>query len=106
MNDGFLSLLGMVRRSGRLSTGHDAVISAVTRNKSKLCVLSAEASERLQREIRHACCYDNKNIPVMLTHYTTAELSVAIGIKAAVVSVDDEGFAKALAKKYTDRQCD
>ncbi len=106
MNDAILSLLGMVRRSGRLSTGHDAVISAITKNKSKLCLLSREASQRLQNEIKHACGYDNKNIPVIFSRYTTMELSEAIGIKAAVVSVDDEGFAKAIMKKYTDSQCD
>ncbi len=100
MNDKFLSLLGMARRSGRLSLGHDAVIGSVVRNKAKLCVLSYEASERLQREINHACTFENKNIPVILTNYTLVELSAAVGSKAAVLSVDDEGFAKALMEKY------
>ena len=61
MNDKFLSLLGMARRCGKISLGHDAVISSVVKNKAKLVILSSEASERLQREIRHACTYDGKN---------------------------------------------
>lgn len=101
MNDKFLSLLGMARRSGRVSLGHDAVIGSVVRNKAKLCVMSSESSERLQKEIQHACSYENKNIPVIITHYTLLELSSAVGSKAAVISVDDEGFAKALISKYT-----
>ncbi len=100
MNDKFLSLLGMARRSGKLSTGHDAVISSVVKNKAKLVILSSEGSDRLKREITHACSYGGKNIPVLFTEYTTGELSKAIGIKAAVISVDDEGFAKATTDKH------
>lgn len=101
MNDKFLSLLGMARRSGRVSLGHDAVINSIVRSRAKLCVMSKEASERLQREIKHACTYENKNIPVIVTDYSLMELSSAVGSKAAVISVDDEGFAKALISKYT-----
>ena len=98
MNDKFLSLLGMARRAGRVSLGHDAVIGSIVRNKAKLCVMSKEASERLQKEIRHACTYENKDIPIIITEYTLLELSSAVGSKAAVISVDDEGFANALMK--------
>lgn len=101
MNDKFLSLLGMARRSGRVSLGHDAVINSIVRSRAKLCVMSKEASERLQKEIKHACTYENKNIPVIVTDYSLMELSSAVGSKAAVISVDDEGFAKALISKYT-----
>lgn len=102
MNDKFLSLLGMARRCGRLNPGHDAVISSVTKNKAKLCILSCDASQRLVNEITHACNYENKNIPVIVTRYTMMDLSKAIGTKAAVISIDDEGFAKALREKYTE----
>ncbi len=100
MNDKFLSLLGIARRSGRVSLGHDAVINSIVRSRAKLCVMSKEASERLQKEIKHACTYENKNIPVIVTDYSLMELSSAVGSKAAVISVDDEGFAKALTAKY------
>ena len=101
MNDKFLSLLGMARRSGRVSLGHDAVINSIVRSRARLCVMSKEASERLQKEIKHACTYENKNIPVIVTDYSLMELSSAVGSKAAVISVDDEGFAKALIAKLS-----
>ena len=104
MNDKFLSLLGMARRSGKLSLGHDAVINSVVKNKAKLCVLSAEGSERLKKEMNHACNYGGKSIPLLVTDYKIAELSAAIGSKAAVITVDDEGFASALQERYTDRK--
>lgn len=101
MNDKFLSLLGMARKSGRVALGHDAVIGSVVRNKAKLCVVAIDASDRLKNEITHACSYENKNIPIILSKYTIKELSLAVGSKVAVLSTEDEGFAKALKGKYT-----
>ena len=104
MNDRFLSLLGMARRSGSLSLGHDAAVSSVVKSRAKLCVLSFEGSDRLKKEMNHACTYGGKNIPLLITDYTITELSAAIGSKAAVITVDDDGFAKALQERYTDRK--
>lgn len=100
MNDKFLSLLGMARRSGNLCLGHDAAVSSVVKNKARLCIVSAQGSERLKREMAHACSFEGKNIPVIIADYTIQELSQAIGSKAAVVTVTDENFASALMKKY------
>ena len=102
MNDKFLSLLGMARRSGKMSLGHDAAINAIVKNKAKLCVLSCDGSERLKREMHHACTFQDKNIPLLITDYTLTELSAAIGSKAAVLTVDDEGFGKALTERYNE----
>ena len=102
MNDKFLNLLGMARRSGKLSLGHDAAISAIVKNKAKLCIISSEGSDRLKKEMVHACNFENKNIPVLMTKYETLTLSKAIGSKAAVMTVDDEGFAKALNERYNE----
>lgn len=102
MNDKFLSLLGMARKSGRLCLGHDAAVSSVVKNQAKLCVISAEGSERLKREMTHACAYEEKNIPLLIVEYTVPQLSSAIGSKAAVLTVTDEGFARALEKRYDE----
>ncbi len=102
MNDKFLSLLGMARRSGKLSLGHDAAINAIVKNRARLCVMSCDGSERLKREFDHACTFENKNIPLLITDYSLKELSMAIGSKAAVITVDDDGFAKALTERYNE----
>ena len=96
MNEKILSLFGLARRAGRLAPGHDAVVESIVKNRAKLCVLCLEASERLEREIRHACPYEGKNIPVIRAGFSAGELSKAIGTKAAVISVNDEGFSKKL----------
>lgn len=102
MNDKFLSLLGMARKSGKLCPGHDAAISSIVKNQAKICIISYEGSERLKKEMNHACSYDGKNIPLLIVNYTVPELSAAIGSKAAVITVTDEGFAKALGKRYDE----
>ena len=100
MNEKILSFLGLARRAGRLAPGHDAAIESIVKNKAKLCVLCFDASERLEREIRHACSYGGKNIPVIKSGFSAGELSKAIGTKAAVVSVNDEGFSKKLLSMF------
>ncbi len=94
----------MARRSGNLCLGHDAAVSSVVKNKARLCVISSEGSERLKREMAHACSFEGKIIPVITVKYTITELSAAIGSKAAVVTVTDENFASALIKRYQEGQ--
>lgn len=100
MNEKILSFFGLARRAGRLAPGHDAAIESIVKNKAKLCVLCLDASERLEREMRHACSYGGKNIPVIKSGFSAGELSKAIGTKAAVVSVNDEGFSKKLLSMF------
>ena len=69
MNDKFLSLLGMARRSGNLCLGHDAAVSSVVKNKAKLCIVSVEGSERLRREMAHSCSFEGKSKPVIIADY-------------------------------------
>ena len=99
-----LSLLGMARRAGRLSLGHDAAEEAIVKNKAKLCLCCADASARLQREMRHNCSYAHKSIPYFTATFSMAALSHAIGSKAAVVTVDDAGFAAKLTSLLQQMQ--
>ena len=98
MNNKMLSLLGIARRAGRLSLGHDAVIQSIVENRAKLCICAEDASQRLQNEVAHACGFDNKNIPFCVPECSAEQLSKAVGQKVSVLSVDDEGFAAAITK--------
>lgn len=100
MNEKILSLFGLARRAGMLSPGHDAAIESIVKNKAKLCVLCDDASERLEREMKHACSFENKNIPVLKADFKMNELSKAIGTKAAVITINDEGFSKRLSALF------
>ena len=104
MNDRLLSLLGIARRARRLSVGHDASIEAIVKNKAELCILCADASDRLKKEMRHACTYKGKNVAVLTLDCDILTLSGAIGTKAAVLSVNDKGFAGRIASLHNEQQ--
>lgn len=95
-NPKLLSLLGMCRRAGRLSCGHDAAIGSVRSKSAKLCLLSSDSSQRLRKEIEREASFEGRDIPVKLMLSTMEEIGKTTGLKSAVVSVNDEGFAKTM----------
>ncbi len=95
--DKFLSLLGMCRRAGRLQWGHDACVGSAQSGRAALCLLAADASERLARDVRRAA---GDGIPVLGTVYTMQQFEAAVGLHAGVLSTEDAGFAKELLRLY------
>lgn len=95
-NPKLLSLLGMCRRAGRLSCGHDAAIGSVRSKSAKLCLLSSDASQRLRNEIEREADFEGRAIPVRHLLSTMDEIGKTTGLKSAVVTVNDEGFAKSM----------
>lgn len=92
-------LLGLTRRAGKLSLGHDAAEDAIVSGKAKLCILAKDASERLKAEMARTIAFKQNETKLIETAYTKAELSMCIGAKSvAVFTIDDEGFAKAILK--------
>jgi ribosomal protein L7Ae-like RNA K-turn-binding protein len=87
----------MCRRAGRLQWGHDACIGSATRGKAALCLLAADASERLRREVRRAAA---DGTPVLDVVYTMQQFEAAVGLHAGVLSTEDAGFAKELLRLY------
>ena len=99
MNDKFLSLLGLARRAGKISLGHDAAKDSANRKKAKLIVLAADTSERLKEEFKTKA--QDTHTDILLSLYTIKEISVAVGSKAGILTVDDEGFSKRLREIYS-----
>ena len=100
MNDTALSFLGLCRRAGRMSMGHDACKQSLNRGTAKLCVICSDASERLAGEM--AFLADKAGVPLYAVKYTMLETGQATGFKASVFTIDDEGFAKSLITKLND----
>ena len=99
--DKLLSLLGMCRRAGRLQWGHDACLESVKRGKARLCFLSADASDRLEREIRFAAERFGE-LPIFRTPYTMQQVKDATGYFAGVLTTEDEGFARRLLQLHQE----
>ena len=96
-NDPVLSMLGLCRKAGRLGWGHDACVDDVTRKRAKLCLLAADASERLKRELHRAAEFAGGAPPVLQTEYTMDIIKGATGYRAGVLTINDEGFAEKIA---------
>ena len=95
-NPKLLSLLGMCRRANKLSCGHDSAVGAIRNKNAKLCLLSSDSSERLRNEIKREKEFGGNDIPVAVLESDMSEIGKATGLKSAVLTVNDEGFANAM----------
>ena len=91
-----MGLLGLAKRAGRISCGETACKEAIRMGKSYLIVLAEDTSANTQKNILDSCKYYN------VEHFklgTKTELGHAVGNRYnAVISVNDEGFAKGILK--------
>lgn len=94
MNDKLLGMLGLARKAGKLSSGHDASFESIRTGKAKVCLLCGDASDRLKEEFGRTAKYEGRDVPVIEIPYLKEDLYAATGIRAAVLTVNDEGFAK------------
>ncbi len=102
MNDSALNLLGLCRRAGKLGLGHDACKLSLNSGKAVLCVICSDASERLRDEISGIA--RDKGVAIYDVKYSMTDIKQALSFKAAVFTVDDEGFAKLLIAKLNENQ--
>ena len=100
MADKFLSFLGLCRKAGKMSIGHDAALESIMKERAKLCVLMTDASDRLKAEFAKAASYNGRQLEVIHTSHTMAQLKAETGIRAGVITIDDDGFAKKTAELH------
>ena len=100
-NPKLLSLLGMCRRAKKLSCGHDAAIGSIRSKSAKLCLLSSDSSQRLRKETEREAVFEGRDIPVRMLASTADEIGWATGLRSAVLTVNDEGFAKTMLSLLT-----
>ncbi|MDR1928094.1 MAG: ribosomal L7Ae/L30e/S12e/Gadd45 family protein [Oscillospiraceae bacterium] len=89
-----LSLLGLCRKAARVSFGHDAAKKALRSKNAKLCLLCADASARLKEEFRGLA--EETGVPLRELPFPTAQLKRATQYSAAVLTIDEVGFAAKL----------
>jgi len=83
-----------------LSAGHDGAFDSISKNKAKLCLLSSDASQRLKKEFEATVVFENRNVPLIYLDYTMEQIQMATGSKAAVITINDKGFARKLIELY------
>ena len=85
-------MLGLARRAGRLSMGHDMALKAVKEKRAKLVVFADDVSQSLVEEFKRACDYDG--IKILKIEETINGIHSALGYKAGVITVNDENFSQ------------
>lgn len=96
MNSKFQGMLGLVRRAGRLSSGHDAAVESIRRGQAKICFVTEDGSERLKKEIKREIERYDRKIPYVELKCTQYDIREATGLRSAVLTVNDAGFASRL----------
>jgi ribosomal protein L7Ae-like RNA K-turn-binding protein len=86
-----LSLLGLCRAASLASFGHNAAKSALREKKARLCLLCDDASPRLVKEFEYLA--NAAGVPRFKIPAASQDLKQATQYKAAVLTVNDRGFA-------------
>ena len=97
MNDKFLTLLGFAAKSGNLSFGMTACISAVCSGKSKLILICNDISEKSAKEIKFKAQKFSVKV-IELDDYDMMTVSHSVGRKSGILSMNDSSFADAVLK--------
>lgn len=98
-----LTLLGFAAKSGNLSYGFSASKEAISRKKSKLIIIASDISEKSNKEIIFIAEKEAVTF-LKLTDTNIFELSNAVGHKCGIISVNENGFAKAIKEEILNDQ--
>ena len=104
MQNKLLSFLGLARKAGKLSMGMDSAKESMEKGKAELLILSRDISENsASKALKTANAH---HIPVLILESAMEELEAALGRKAAVITVNDRGFAKRIPELVTEKKED
>ena len=103
-NKKYLSMLGMARRAGRLSMGHDLAEKSIKAKKAKLLIFAGDISPRLKNEFYTLSERYHPGLIAMSIDETISQLHSALGYKAGVITVNDENFAKRIIELINTEQ--
>jgi Ribosomal protein HS6-type (S12/L30/L7a) len=91
MNNKLLSLLGLMRRAGKLSLGFDAAAESVRAGESCLVLTTADISPKTLKELNYKI---NKQTEVIAMSCDQNDLQHAVGKAVKIISINDKGFAQ------------
>ncbi len=92
--DKLLSMLGIAKRAGALSMGHDAAVNAVFSKKAKLILLSNDVSERAKRDMLITAEKHFAGLNVLQADITMDDIYGACGYRAGILTVNNAEMSK------------
>ena len=101
-NNRVLSMLGLAMKAGKLTSGEFMTETSVKSRQSKLVIVAEDASNNTKKNFSDMCTY--YHVPLIIFG-TKTEIGAAIGKEfRASVSINDEGFAAALKKRFDSEE--
>ncbi len=94
-----INLLGLAQRAGKLISGTETILDELKRKRVKAVIMANDIQDNTAEKVNLATKKDN--IP-LITAFSAAEISHAIGKKRKVLGLTDVGFAKTLIKKINE----
>lgn len=94
MQNKILSMLGLSRRAGKLTMGHDPVLKAIKEKKANLILFACDYSDNSKKEIERIC--SENSVTLLTLPYHKEELSLSLGHYCGTVAVTDKGFSDKL----------
>lgn len=92
-NKKYLQMLGLARRAGKVSMGHDMAMKSLASKKARLLILASDMSPRLCGEFDRASARFCPDLICCRISDTIDDLNNAMGYRAGVLTVNDENFA-------------
>lgn len=86
-------MLGMARRAGKLSMGHDMAVKSIKTKNAYALIFASDVSPRLIKEFDSVRENYYPNLVSLNVEETINELHMALGYKAGVITVDDVNFS-------------
>ena len=96
--DKLLSMVGLARRAGKISSGSVGCEQSVKGKAAKLVIIATDASDNTKKAFTNTCSYYDTEC---IEYADMQSLGQCIGAdERAVVSVNDKNFAKAISDIY------
>lgn len=86
-------MMGMARRAGKLSMGHDMAMKSLREHNATLLLFAKDMSQRVQKEFETARDKFYPQLNIIVLDDTIDELYFALGYKAGIITVDNENFS-------------
>lgn len=97
--DKILGLIGLAKKAGRITAGSQMCEDEIRRGNAKLIIIASDISDNGYKAITDCCKHYNVK---HMTYGEKADLGTAVGSEIrTVISVNDEGFARAIEEKIT-----
>lgn len=92
MNDKLMSFIGLCRRAGKMTIGNEPVTEDIKKGISELILIADDISHNTEKDITKKA--EAGKVKIIKIPYSKEQISSSLGKLTAIISVNDEGFAK------------